>query len=117
MSLFSTMELPQAAYDETDQGVASVSLWRAVLDRAVDDTLLPPHRTTLIEQAEAWLNGQDKDFQLICYLAMLEPKFVHEQAKNYIATQRANKRSTKREGASSGNSTAQRGDNPDPGDH
>lgn len=117
MALFTMMELPQAAYDETDQGVASVSLWRAVLDRAVDDALLPPNRATLIEQAEAWFDGQDKDFQLVCYLAMLEPRFVHEQAKNYIATQRTGRRITEREGASTRAPSGQRGDNPHPGDH
>lgn len=110
MPLFTMMELPQAAYDATDQGVAAVSLWRAVIDRAIDDALLPPSRTALIEQAEAWLGGNGKDFQLICYLAMLEPKFVREQAQNYIATQRANNRSTKREGVAVRDKTKKRGD-------
>lgn len=93
MALFSQMEMPEAAYNgEDDQGVACVSLYRAVLDRAVDDVLLsdvPASNIPIRDRAERWLQGGGPDFRFICTLAGLDPRWVKEQADAYITARRA----------------------------
>ena len=86
------MELPATAYNgEDDQGVACVSLFRAVLDRALDDALLtdsPPAHKAIKERAVRWLEGTSSDYYFICQMAMLNPKWVKEQSDAYLTARR-----------------------------
>ena len=87
-SLFSEMELPETIPESDEETAHCVRLWRAVLDQAINDALIPDwsDEDSLMARGRAatWLNGRSQDLWDVCHLAMLEPAWAKEQIRKFI---------------------------------
>ncbi len=72
-------------------GAGEKALWRAVVDRALDDACghcggTPRNTMVATEQAAAWLLRNGANMRLVCDLADLDPQAVKNRAATEIAT-------------------------------
>lgn len=79
-------------YDEEGLPGAEVALWRAVIDRAISDYKAETggrgERRRFRDDAESWLFRPNRDFHLVCELALLEPDAVREGILKNFSTDR-----------------------------
>ncbi len=70
------------------------NLWRAVLANAIEEAVYGvsrshyenrKRRAGLITEARAYVTRQNKDFDMVCYLAGLEPQAVRDRVTKQIA--------------------------------
>lgn len=79
-----------------DASGPEVALWRAVVMTAFADATAPIGNNKKDRRAQAckdrnsarsWLTGSSRDFHLVCTLAMLEPRMVHDFARGLAEKQ------------------------------
>ncbi|AZL16214.1 hypothetical protein [Rickettsiales endosymbiont of Stachyamoeba lipophora] len=70
------------------------ALWRAVINEAINDLLNPFQSYEAINNKKAvidWVNKNEQDFNFICGLAGINPKFMKKVFSELIATVRSKK--------------------------
>ena len=75
---------------ESHPATPETRLWKAVLWRAIDDTLYRGIEKTLIvakKAAQRWFKYRSKDFASVCMFASYEPDYVANKFKKISKTQ------------------------------
>ncbi len=70
--------------------IKEVALWRAVILQAIQDLLTESKRTeekNARNSALCWLDINNKDFIIVCYLAGLNPEFVLRKVRDGVINQ------------------------------
>lgn len=77
-----------------DDAGPCVALWRAVINRAMEDAVLKDPRSMDCKTARSWFEHADLSFRLVCELADIRPEYVIRRFHERLKTpQRRRKRS------------------------
>jgi hypothetical protein len=87
VSCFNNLEIRHAKSQDEDEYCPYRSLWSAVITQALTDARSNSKKKELRKykaEGKAWLFGGSTDFETVCIMAGMNPKYVKNKARNAV---------------------------------